>query len=109
MDYLKNSEAREVLTERSICAEGVVGEAKVLHGLRRATCRGLEKVTIQALLTAVVQNIKRLVRSKVPSVKEKPGLAYQSIVRLSSFSIFNLSSATAPFGTLPFILLQIYS
>ena len=40
--------------------EGVHGEAKVQHGLRRAARRGLWNVAIQAYLTAVVMNLKRL-------------------------------------------------
>ena len=41
-------------------AEGVHGEAKVCHGLRRAARRRLWNVQIQAYLTATVQNLKRL-------------------------------------------------
>ena len=37
------------------------GEAKTQHGLRRAVCRGLSNVAIQAYLTAEVINLKRLV------------------------------------------------
>lgn len=40
--------------------EGVHGEAKTQHGLRRATRRGLWNVAIQAYLTAAVMNLKRL-------------------------------------------------
>jgi len=40
--------------------EGVHGEAKTQHGLRRAVRRGLSNVRIQAYLTAVVINLKRL-------------------------------------------------
>ncbi len=40
----------------------IIAEAKTLHCLRRAFFRGLEKVSIQALLTATVQNIKRLLK-----------------------------------------------
>jgi hypothetical protein len=40
--------------------EGVHGEAKQQHGLRRAARRGLENVSIQAYLTALVINLKRL-------------------------------------------------
>ena len=42
-------------------AEGKHGEAKVEHGLRRAVRRGLAKVGIQALLTAIAMNLKVLV------------------------------------------------
>ena len=40
--------------------EGIHGEAKTQHGLRRAARRGLWNVAIQAYLTAVVMNLKRL-------------------------------------------------
>ncbi len=40
--------------------EGVHGEAKSEHGLRRAVRRGLSNVRIQAYLTAAVINLKRL-------------------------------------------------
>jgi transposase len=40
--------------------EGIHGEAKTQHGLRRAVRRGLWNVAIQAYLTAVVMNLKRL-------------------------------------------------
>jgi len=41
--------------------EGVHGEAKTQHGLRRAVRRGLVNVAIQVYLTAAVINLKRLV------------------------------------------------
>ena len=40
--------------------EGMHGEAKTQHGLRRAVRRGLANVAIQAYLTAAVINLKRL-------------------------------------------------
>ncbi len=40
--------------------EGMHGEAKSQHGLRRAVRRGLSNVAIQAYLTAAVINLKRL-------------------------------------------------
>ena len=40
--------------------EGVHGEAKTQHGLRRAVRRGLMNVAIQVYLTAAVMNLKRL-------------------------------------------------
>jgi len=40
--------------------EGAHGEAKTQHGLRRAARRGRVNVAIQAYLTAVVMNLKRL-------------------------------------------------
>jgi transposase len=41
-------------------SEGVHGEAKTQHGLRRAARRGRPNVAIQAYLTAAVMNLKRL-------------------------------------------------
>ena len=43
--------------------EGIHGEAKERHGLRRAARRGLENVAIQVYLTAAVINLKRLARA----------------------------------------------
>ena len=40
--------------------EGMHGEAKTQHGLRRAVRRGLANVAIQAYLTAAVINLKRM-------------------------------------------------
>ena len=42
--------------------EHLFGEAKQSHGLRNARSRGLEKMQMQATLTAIVQNLKRLVK-----------------------------------------------
>jgi hypothetical protein len=41
--------------------EGLFAETKQFHGLRRARYRGLQKVSIQALMAAMAQNIKRIV------------------------------------------------
>jgi len=56
--------------------EGVHGEAKTQHGLRRAMRRGLENVAIQVYLTAAVINLKRLaaflclvLRLKIANIK----------------------------------------
>jgi len=40
--------------------EGVHGEAKTQHGLRRAARRGIAEVAIQVFLTAAAINLKRL-------------------------------------------------
>jgi len=42
--------------------EHLFGEAKQSHGLGRARSRGLEKMNEQAFLTAITQNLKRLVK-----------------------------------------------
>jgi hypothetical protein len=52
--------------------EGVHGEAKTCHGLRRAVRRGLPQVAIQVYLTAAVINLKRL--AKHPAALLRVGL-----------------------------------
>ena len=42
-------------------SEGLFAEAKQNHGLARARYRGRSKVQIQAYLSAMAQNLKRLV------------------------------------------------
>jgi len=52
---------KKKLAERRWKIEGLFGEAKENHCLRRAKYRSLTKVQIQLYLTAIVQNLKRLV------------------------------------------------
>ena len=49
------------LSERMWKSEGLFAEAKQHHGLARARYRGRSKVQIQAYLSAMAQNLKRLV------------------------------------------------
>ncbi len=75
--------------------EHLFGEAKESHGLRKARYRGLEKMNEQAILTAMVQNLKRLVKflDKHPTsitgkgalCPKRPGLTFFSVSR--SFSM----------------------
>lgn len=44
-------------------SEGVHGEMKSMHGLRRAVRRGLKNMRIQSLLTATVINLKRMAKA----------------------------------------------
>jgi len=43
--------------------EGLFGQAKSQHGLDRARLRGLFKMHIQGLLTAMVLNVKKLLQA----------------------------------------------
>ncbi|MHC4989247.1 MAG: transposase [Planctomycetota bacterium] len=52
---------RQIYSRHRWQVEGMHGEAKTQHGLRRAVRRGLANVAIQAYLTAAVINLKRLV------------------------------------------------
>jgi len=51
---------RQTYSRHRYQVEGMHGEAKTQHGLRRAVRRGLANVAIQAYLTAAVINLKRL-------------------------------------------------
>jgi transposase len=56
---------RRLYNRHRYLVEGIHGEAKTQHGLRRAVRRGLENVAIQVYLTAVVINLKRLVTASL--------------------------------------------
>jgi hypothetical protein len=53
---------RQRLVERKWKIEGLFGEAKQNHGLRRARYRGLSNVQIQFFMTAIALNCKRVVK-----------------------------------------------
>jgi transposase len=59
--YYESPRGQQTFSQRCVIAEWVIAEAKGFHGLRRAVCRGIEKMKIQALLIATVQNLKRLI------------------------------------------------
>jgi len=47
---------------RGTILEGIMGQAKIYHGMARARFRGLKKVEIQFLLTATALNLKKMVK-----------------------------------------------
>jgi len=57
---VKSENGRRLLRQRQTVIEGVFGEAKSFHLLRRALFRGKAKLKIQLLMTAAVLNLKRL-------------------------------------------------
>lgn len=72
--------------------EGVHGEAKTQHGLRRAVRRGTDNVAIQAYLTAAVMNLKRL------AVFCPPLKRYLSLV-IGFFSVVLPAASSAEIST----------
>jgi len=56
----RDADTRRTYSRHRWRVEGIHGEAKTQHGLRRAVRRGLWNVAIQAYLTAAVMNLKRL-------------------------------------------------
>lgn len=59
----RDESTREIYARHRFLVEGIHGEAKTQHGLRRAVRRRLWNVAIQVYLTAAVINLKRLVRA----------------------------------------------
>ena len=59
---------RRLLKKRQTCMEGLFGQAKSWHGLDRARLRGLVKMHIQGLLTAMVLNVKKLLQVVLRSI-----------------------------------------
>jgi hypothetical protein len=66
-------------------AEGVNGEAKTCHGLRRAARRRLWNVAIQAYLTAAVLNLKRLAARLLAPLRWLAGSLKHVVVSRSSW------------------------
>jgi transposase len=58
--YLGTGRARQLIRQRKAWAETVFGDGKERRGLRRARCRGLDALRIQACLTATAQNLRQL-------------------------------------------------
>jgi hypothetical protein len=77
--YLKTEKAKTSIKQRKTYPETIFGEAKNHHGLTPAICRGLNKVTIQALLTSTVQNIKRLVKYYQDKIMERGLLSLKQL------------------------------
>lgn len=61
--WCSSSRGRRLLMRRQTCMEGLFGQAKSRHGLNRARLRGLSKMHIQGLLTAMVLNVKKLLQA----------------------------------------------
>lgn len=77
---------RIFMRKRKSIIEGSFADAKSNHGLRKAKYRGIKKVQEQALMTAIVQNIKKLVKDfqrldAVQSVRESLNIIKYFIFR----------------------------
>ena len=60
-----DEDTQRVYNRHRVYVEGVHGEGKTQHGLRRALRRGLANVAIQVYLIAAVINLKRLAKAVV--------------------------------------------
>jgi transposase len=75
---------KRLLKKRQTCMEGLFGQAKTWHGLQRARWRGLWKMQVQSLLTAMVLNVKKLLQVVTRRKAKACRLAIDSGVFLSS-------------------------
>jgi len=70
---------RKMSCQRKTMIEGSFGDAKANHGLGRAKMRGIERVQEQSYMTAMAQNIKKLVKEMR---KRGVGVAVSPLVSL---------------------------
>ena len=87
MSELQNPIGKEIFKERCSTAEWVVAEAKNFHGLRRAQHRGSGKVFVQALMTAAVQNLKRLLGQSPRDIANRLDLLIRILFRPNLFIV----------------------
>ncbi len=69
-DYMKTESFKEEMKRRG-GIEPKIAELVRFHGMRRARYRGLAKVNLQCLFTALVVNIKRwfnLIQARAPTL-----------------------------------------
>ncbi len=87
--YQATEAYKKALRKRQVWVEPLFGEAKAWHGLERFRLRRLEKVNIEAVVTATGQNLKRLLSWRGWGRRWWPGGAAGVVIpsRLGSFSM----------------------
>ena len=80
---------RKRAVDRSTTVETIFGEGKNQHGLARARFRGIKKVSIQFLMIAITQNIKRMVTCLQPSFSFLLDLINRVILSVYRFILTN--------------------
>ena len=89
LNWLQTPGAEISIKERPCYAEWAIAEAKNLHGLSVTRYRGLQKVAIQGLMTAAVQNIRRLL-----AYNQRNGQKIRTnITKLLNFRLYLLCEA----------------
>jgi transposase len=95
--YVRQAEAacgsslgKRLLKKRQTCMEGLFGQAKTWHGLGRARWRGLWKMQLQSLLTAMVLNVKKLLSVVIQRAARSCRLAGDSGRYVCQKQIFSL-------------------
>jgi hypothetical protein len=59
-EFLKTDEGKKIYARRKETIERSFADSKELHGLRYCRMRGVKRVSEQCLLTAAVQNMKKI-------------------------------------------------
>jgi hypothetical protein len=67
--YLATNQARQSIRHRKAWVETIFGDGKERRGLRRADCRGLDWMRVQAYMTAIAQDVRQLAMRK----RNRPG------------------------------------
>jgi hypothetical protein len=92
---LRQTEAyRKAMRKRQVWVEPMFAEAKQWHGLRRFRLRRLWRVSIEALMIASVQNIKRLLKPR-KKPKGGPNPAMSAALKVRDEGEWFLTSAYA--------------
>jgi transposase len=63
-EHLGTCQAKQSIRRRQAWIETIFGDGKERRGLRRARGRGLDPMRVQALMTAIAQNVRQLALSK---------------------------------------------
>ena len=71
--YHKTEAYQKAMRKRQVWVEPLFSEAKAWHGLARFRLRMLEKVNIEAVVTATGQNLKRLLSGRGGGQRSWPG------------------------------------
>jgi len=80
-DCLPKSERKRLMARRKYKAEGLFADAANNHGFKRSRFRGIEKMQIQNLMIAAIQNLRKLMRH----IYHKP--AWQSFNLVSTLHL----------------------
>jgi len=89
--YYYSGYGRALHKLRGTVIEGIFGQAKEYHGMSKARFRGLKKVEIQFLMTAIALNLKKMVRMLyVPEVKDRIANAFTNFIQAVKDVLWNL-------------------
>lgn len=86
-----NQEWKRFMNKRKTLIEGSFADAKNNHGLSRARMRGLTKVQEQSLMTAVVQNIKKMIKDIKKNEKGKESRLFCNFLLHKHFFVVRYS------------------